>query len=153
MDLLDSRRQSKDQEIIDNIDKNFEGDLPKRISSIFFHHFYFAFVRFVLCTYLLVTLPHLLCELRPLACCSLLRVVYLANHIFILPGFPGLRTPNAGLLALYAIQVSCTCILSKSNFFFMSCNLFVSPEYRCNTPPPSAVIDKKSSRQGSFFIN
>lgn len=25
MDLLDSRRQSKDQEIIDNIDKNFEG--------------------------------------------------------------------------------------------------------------------------------
>lgn len=30
MDLLDSRRQSKDQEIIDNIDKNFEGKLQRK---------------------------------------------------------------------------------------------------------------------------
>lgn len=38
MDLLDSRRQSKDQEIIDNIDKNFEGKLQVKIKS---RHFFF----------------------------------------------------------------------------------------------------------------
>lgn len=38
MDLLDSRRQSKDQEIIDNIDKNFEGELQVKIKS---RHFFF----------------------------------------------------------------------------------------------------------------
>lgn len=36
MDLLDSRRQSKDQEIIDNIDKNFEGKLQVKIKSRLF---------------------------------------------------------------------------------------------------------------------
>jgi len=47
MDLLDSRRQSKDQEIIDNIDKNFEGDLPKRFSCTFF--IIFTLHSFALC--------------------------------------------------------------------------------------------------------
>lgn len=102
MDLLDSRRQSKDQEIIDNIDKNFEGDLPKRQLSLdtVFYAIFYALVRFVLCTFLACQFtpsrpPTLACSMHLFTRlpCPVLPVVFIANHIFILRGIPGDRLP------------------------------------------------------------
>lgn len=110
MDLLDSRRQSKDQEIIDNIDKNFEGKLQvkikSRLFSLSFLHLLYAFACLFLYSTSVAYFPHQFrCQVYHIYqfCC------HFSNHIFI------------SLVAAAACLPSSTFHLPLATFHLSSC--------------------------------
>lgn len=122
MDLLDSRRQSKDQEIIDNIDKNFEGELQVKIKSRLFSLSFIFFTlshAFFYSTSCVAYFPHQFrCQVYHIYqfCC------HFSNHIFISLVAAAACLPSSTFhLPLATFHLSSCIFIALSFSFFLAC--------------------------------